>query len=215
MTAFRVSVSSSVYNQWERAFAVCNSVAQHDTTDGRIGVARLAKNMTVEVPPQSELMVWANVFGATRLPHGDVLVESTTEGMEWQVARTLCNFKGGKIPVRIQNVNPYPVTIPPRQALASVFLLSPEQIRSDSDLVLTATDSNTIEVDIRTTSISPSEDHPVKMPSNKCLNGEQQRQMEDLVRRWSSVFATSEDDFGRTDAVLHQIPTGTAPPSRE
>ncbi|KAJ8365122.1 hypothetical protein SKAU_G00139530 [Synaphobranchus kaupii] len=31
----------------------------------------------------------------------------------------------------------------------------------------------------------------------------------------AEVFAAHDDDFGRTDAVKHQIPTGTAPPSRE
>uniref|UniRef100_A0AAV2M479 Uncharacterized protein n=1 Tax=Knipowitschia caucasica TaxID=637954 RepID=A0AAV2M479_KNICA len=98
------------------------------------------------------MVVWASVLGATQLPHGDVLVEGETEGGEWQVARTLCSFKGAS---------------------------------------------------------------PFQLNSVEHLNPAQLHKVEELLQRWSSVFATSEDDFGRTSAVLHQIPTGTAPPSRE
>uniref|UniRef100_A0AAV2JA43 Uncharacterized protein n=1 Tax=Knipowitschia caucasica TaxID=637954 RepID=A0AAV2JA43_KNICA len=133
------------------------------------------------------MVVWASVLGATQLPHGDVLVEGETEGGEWQVARTLCSFKGGKVP-----------------------------ICSKQDLVLTPTDSNTIEVDVRSTPTPPpATASPFQLNSVEHLNPAQLHKVEELLQRWSSVFATSEDDFGRTSAVLHQIPTGTAPPSRE
>ena len=214
-TAFKVTVSPAAHNHWERAFAVCNSVAQHQLTDGKIGVARMTKNVSVEVPPQSEIVVWANVLGAAQLPHGDVLVEGTMVGTEWQVARSLCSFTGGKIPVRLQNVSPYPITIPPRQVLASVFLLSNKQICTEQEMVLTTTDSQTVEIDIRAAHTSPPADHPVHTLQGEDLCPEQQAKMNDLLQRWSSVFAASEDDFGCTSAVLHQIPTGTAPPSRE
>lgn len=138
ISAFRVTVSSSTLGQWEWAFAVCNCVAQEDSVDGRIGVAQLTKQSAVEIPPQSEMVVWAQVQGGESLPHGSVLMEGVPEGTEWQVARTLACFKGGKVPVRIQNVNSYPISIPQRTPLASVFLLSPDQIHCEQELVLSA-----------------------------------------------------------------------------
>lgn len=39
--------------------------------------------------------------------------------------------------------------------------------------------------------------------------------MDSLLRRWREVFAAGDEDFGQTSAVLHSIPTGSAPPSRE
>ncbi|KAK7896034.1 hypothetical protein WMY93_021359 [Mugilogobius chulae] len=211
ITAFKVSVSAAAYNHWERAFAVCSRVAHHETTDGKIGEARLPKNITVEVPPESEMVVWTHVLGADRLPHGDVLVEATTEGSQWQVARTVCYYSGGKIPVRILNLNPYPITIPSRQTLASVFLLSAKQICNDQDVVLTATDKDTLEVDIRTTQTSLPSDDSFPTLRGENLTPEQQYRMDQLMHRWSSVFALNEEDFGRTSAVLHQIPTEPAP----
>uniref|UniRef100_A0AAV2K1W3 Uncharacterized protein n=1 Tax=Knipowitschia caucasica TaxID=637954 RepID=A0AAV2K1W3_KNICA len=89
-------------------------------------------------------------------------------------------------------------------------------ICSKQDLVLTPTDSNTIEVDVRSTlTPPPATASPFQLNSVEHLNPAQLHKVEELLQRWSSVFATSEDDFGRTSAVLHQIPTGTAPPSRE
>ncbi|KAL7385603.1 hypothetical protein ABVT39_024944, partial [Epinephelus coioides] len=145
-------MSSSALGQWERAFAVCNCVAQEDSVDGRIGTARLTKQSAVEISPQSEMVVWAQVQGGESLPHGSVLMEGVPEGTEWQVARTLACFKG---------------------------------------------------------------DHPAWTLKGDNLSPQQQQQLEELIRRWISVIAKDEDDFGHTSAVLHQIPTGTAPPSRE
>lgn len=35
------------------------------------------------------------------------------------------------------------------------------------------------------------------------------------MQKWEKVFSTHEEDFGRTDAVTHTIPTGDAVPVRE
>ncbi|KAL7838546.1 hypothetical protein AOLI_G00269500 [Acnodon oligacanthus] len=43
----------------------------------------------------------------------------------------------------------------------------------------------------------------------------QHREMANLLQKWVNVFASHDEDFGCTGVVKHQIPTGSAPPSRE
>lgn len=47
------------------------------------------------------------------------------------------------------------------------------------------------------------------------LTAEQQGKLTALLQKWKKVFSTNEEDFGRTDVVRHQIPTGSAAPIRE
>ncbi|KAJ8381694.1 hypothetical protein SKAU_G00024720 [Synaphobranchus kaupii] len=57
---------------------------------------------------------------------------------------------------------------------------------------------------------------PVQIPA--CfgvIRWAQQKWFWELIRRWAGVFAAHEEDFGKIDAVLHNIPTGEASPSRE
>jgi hypothetical protein len=43
----------------------------------------------------------------------------------------------------------------------------------------------------------------------------QAKQLWDFLVRWKHLFSAHDEDYGRTDIVKHQIPTGDAPPSRE
>lgn len=70
MSAFRVTVSSSALGHWEQAFAACSCVTQEESADGKIGVARLTRQSLVEIPPQSETVVWAQVQGDRQLSPG-------------------------------------------------------------------------------------------------------------------------------------------------
>lgn len=44
---------------------------------------------------------------------------------------------------------------------------------------------------------------------------EQAGKMTALMLKWEKVFSTHEEDSGRTDAIMHTIPTGDAVPIRE
>lgn len=68
-----------------------------------------------------------------------------------------------------------------------------------------------VEVDVQTVQVPSSTDHPAQPLKGDNLSPMQQQQLEQLVWHWSAVFAKDDDDFGHTRAVLHQIPTGTAP----
>lgn len=79
--------------------------------------------------------------------------------------------------------------------------------------------SGAVEVAIRAVtnlseSSTPTDPHPLFAIEGDGLNPDQHQRLLQLLEKWSCVF-TSHDDFGRTNAVQHQIPTGAAPPCRE
>ena len=134
---------------------------------------------------------------------------------EWQVARTVAWVVKGWLPIRVCNPNPYPVIIPQRRLLANVFQVEPSQIRGEKDLVLKTSDPGVVEVDVQVNRVTVEGQHPVNLLKGEGLSTEQQQKMYSLLQRWRDVFAAGDEDFRQTDAVLHSIPTGSAPPSRE
>lgn len=70
-------------------------------------------------------------------------------------------------------------------------------------------------MDIQVHPITLTDQHPVNLLTGEELSTEQQLKMDDLLQRWRGVFATGEENFGQTSAVLHSVPTGNALPSRE
>lgn len=47
------------------------------------------------------------------------------------------------------------------------------------------------------------------------LDEDQQRQLQLLLEKWQHVFSSHDEDYGCTDVIQHQIPTGEAAPIRE
>uniref|UniRef100_A0AAV2IWC1 Uncharacterized protein n=1 Tax=Knipowitschia caucasica TaxID=637954 RepID=A0AAV2IWC1_KNICA len=91
-----------------------------------------------------------------------------------------------------------------------------EDIKGEQELVLDCIEPDVVEVGVRRVGVEDEEEpHPVVSLQGEGLTGEQQKKMNSLLDRWRSVFSQHEEDFGRTNAVKHQIPTGSAPPSRE
>lgn len=107
------------------------------------------------------------------------------------------------------------ILIPQRRPLANVFQVDPRQIRGEKDLVLKTLDPGVVEVDVQTNHIGTEDLHPINLLKGDGLTADQQQKMDSLLRRWRDIFAAGEGDFGRTSVVLHSIPTGSAPPSRE
>uniref|UniRef100_A0AAV2LI60 Uncharacterized protein n=1 Tax=Knipowitschia caucasica TaxID=637954 RepID=A0AAV2LI60_KNICA len=106
--------------------------------------------------------------------------------------------------------------VPQRQALAQVTEVSTSDIKGEQELVLDCIEPDVVEVGVRRVGVEDEEEpHPVVSLQGEGLTGEQQKKMNSLLDRWRSVFSQHEEDFGRTNAVKHQIPTGSAPPSRE
>ncbi|XDV20421.1 hypothetical protein PO909_025751 [Leuciscus waleckii] len=161
------------------------------------------------------MVLWTHLYGAKARSDLCVLVESPERDDEWQVARTVTTVVKGRLPIRVRNLNPYPILIPQRRPLANVFQVDPRQIRGEKDLVLKTLDPGEVEVDVQTNHISTKAQHPVNLLKGDGSTTDQQQKMDSLLQRWRDIFAAGDEDFGQTSAVLHSIPTGSAPPSRE
>ena len=217
--AFKSLVPPAAGKEWEKAFAICRRAQVPLAETMTHGTAKLPRQAPIWIPAESEMVVWATVpqalAGQSQLMVED-LSESGDEGRGWRVARALCRAQGGKVPLRICNPNPSPVLLPQRRALATVSSVDSQSVRGRNRLVLTSTDPQVIEVDVRpVTEAPPARDHPALSLEGEGLTHEQQQQLQDLMRDWVDVFAAHDEDFGCTGVVHHQIPTGTAPPIRE
>lgn len=213
MTAF-ASISPEDQGAWEKAFTKCRQI-EEAPPDGKVGVARLTKQDPVEVPAHTEMVLWAQVLETSKPTHSCVLVEGISDEEQWHVAKTLAIIKNGKVPIRIKNVNPFPIVVPQRRPLASVYQVFPSDVHGEKELVLHTDQPGMVEVDVQNVQLLPEAEHPVFSLKGEGLTANEQQQMDQLLRKWSKVFAAHEEDYGRTDAVQHHIPTGVAPPSRE
>lgn len=220
LAAFKSLVSPVACQAWEQAFSVCQRVMAGSPTVLCHGVARLPRQSPVVIPSESEMVVWAQLQdGAPKTVHNALIEPLEDQDGEWFVARALVVVSGGKIPMRVCNTNPYPVEVPLHRSLATVTQINECDVQIGRDLVVQPDPSGAVEVAIRTVS-NPSEffthtDQPVFAVEGDGLNPDQHQRFLQLLKKWTCVFASHDDDFGQTDIVQHQIPTGIAPPCRE
>lgn len=212
---FVSALPRSARTTWNQAFATCRRLqVRGDTRE--IHLARLRKTGPRRLQPESEAVVWAEVPGG-QLQDGDqVLVEDCREGQqEWCVGRTLATVQGGKVPLRVCNLHAYPVELPARRPLASVEKVEPDALQLPNELVLRSQGEEVVEVEVRPVSHAQPQHLQTLSQSGEGLAPEEREQLQAVLGKWQRVFAHDEDDHGRTDAVYHHIPTGTAPPIRQ
>lgn len=103
---------------WEKAFTFCQRVHQTTLEEIPSGMARLRRQAQVIVPPESELVVWADVPTHLEQAGLPMVVEDLADpmagGRGWRVARTIGTVRNGQILVRLCNTLPSPVLIPQR-----------------------------------------------------------------------------------------------------
>ncbi|XP_041939766.1 uncharacterized protein LOC121700694 [Alosa sapidissima] len=216
VVAFQATVAPAAGTLWKKAFAVCRQVQQKGPTALGRGVAKLTRQSPVVIPPRTEMILWCQVSDTIPRTNCAVLIEPLTEEEAgWRAAHTLAEVHAGQVPLRFCNPNPFPVEVPQRRSLATVTQILPEDIAGHKDLVLTPGPSGEVEVGVSTILTNPSALPSVLGEQGVELDHEQRQRLHQLLSKWQPIFAQHDEDFGRTDAVKHQIPTGTAPPSRE
>lgn len=227
--AFRSSLSPFAGRAWEKAFAACRRMQIPSPLVPMQGTTKLHRQAPVSVPPESELIVWACVPPTMCTAETTVLVEDLSGnldgGREWRVARTISHVRGGKVPVRLYNPYPFPITLPQRQALATVSQIEPQEVQALTQLELQFTGPQEVEVGIRRVEAANARQRvdvaeqkgapPALELQGDGLSPEEQPRLTTLLGKWQHVFAAHDEDFGWTKAVHHHIPTGSAPPIRE
>lgn len=201
---------------WEVAFEDCRRVQASMKTSILQGTLRPAYRNPVKVPAQSEVVLWARVPSSLRGGQS-ALVEPLDARDSVCAARALTVVQKGRVPVRVRNLNPFPVCFHPYQQIATLFW-GPLEVRGPDILTLTEVSPGVVEVGMCQTAQEPSKDltalEALSMEGNG-LSTFQQRQLLALLQKWEGVFAAHEEDYGRTGIVSHVIPTGDAAPIRE
>ncbi|XP_028301871.1 uncharacterized protein LOC114462925 [Gouania willdenowi] len=220
LAAFKTTIPWVEGQAWAQAFAECHRISTREPLPPYQGLTKLPRQQPVVIPPQTEMLVWTQVSEGFPKRACNVIIEPLPESdSEWRVGRTLAELMGGRVPLRLCNPNPYPVEVPQRQPLAQVTEVAATNVQGDQELVLNSVTSDIVEVEVRHIGMVGIEDAPESHPAlalqGDSLTPNQQREMTNLLRKWTKVFASHDEDFGRTGVVKHQIPTGSAPPSRE
>ena len=198
---FKAGIPKQAGAVWQQAFTTCRRVQLEGTREEFQATARLQAAVTLD--PQSETLVWAQVQQAAGGPDRQVMVEDYQDnGHEWLVARAVLQMRAGRVPLRVCNPQPYSVELPPRRPLAKVTCVDPQDIQAQSELVLRRTGDDEVEVDVCAVSAGPKDDLWPLSFQGEGLTTQQQARVDDLLQRWSGVFAEHKEDYGRTTAEI-------------
>uniref|UniRef100_A0A668AQP4 Gypsy retrotransposon integrase-like protein 1 n=1 Tax=Myripristis murdjan TaxID=586833 RepID=A0A668AQP4_9TELE len=202
---------------WREAFAVCRRTTV-TAEDGFLGYIWPARRRGVVVPARSEVVVWGRARSGPQGQNYCGLVEALPEPSSVAVARTLVAVSQGRVPVRLRNLNEFPVSIGRYQKLGRLFQVEEADVHGTRDVSLMPGEDGVVEVGVVEASAGEEKD-PVfdllGMADRPDLTAEEQGKLAALLKKWEKVFSANEEDFGRTNIVQHQIPTGDANPVRE
>ncbi|KAJ8359212.1 hypothetical protein SKAU_G00157370 [Synaphobranchus kaupii] len=160
-----------------------------------------------QVPAHSEVLRWGGDLADGQCG----LVEGVDDGGEWKVARGLVRVQGGRVLLRIANIHPYTIELSCQRPLVTIAGI----VQGACDIVLQTPSPREVVMDVRTTEALAGVERPLDRPEAEGLTRNQQQWFQGLMHRWAGVFAAHKEDFGKMDTVLHNIPTGDAPPSHE
>lgn len=207
---------------WQKAMHICQREQDFVSPEGFVGYARLAGRRPVTVPGNRELLLNCR---ARRGPCGrshEALMEPlpTRDGL--LVARALVTIKSGRMQVRVRNISNSPLVVYPYQRLGELLALDSCEVYDDGP-ELQVVRGNTVEAQIETnvtvtgTAQRHTEAHPPPAfdLEGVALSAEERTKLAALLDKHQSVFSKHDEDYGCTDTILHQIPTGDAAPIRQ
>lgn len=173
------------------------------------------------MPARSEVVVWGRARAGPGGKDYLAMVEGHQEPSTVSIAKTLAVINNGRVPIRIRNLNPFSVSLDRYHKLGKLFHVEETDVFGTKNVSLTpdadgAAEVGLIEACVHTVEGEPSDLFDLDSLTNKSdLTEEEQDKVKDVLRKWEKVFATHDEDFGRTGTVKHKIPTGDSNPVRE
>ncbi|RXN33232.1 Transposon Ty3-I Gag-Pol poly [Labeo rohita] len=188
--------------------------------DGRIGYVKIAGRQAVTIPPRCE-KVLEGLCGVSPRVKSNVLVEpavgtSLPKGLF--VAHVLAETDCGKVPVRMVNLSGKAVRIAPRARVASVY--KPKEVVT-KDVLEFEEDDGVLHVKELKQDKFQADKNLLTQPSvpveinYEGLTATQCERIAKLLSKHRDVFSRDDQDYGYTTAVVHDIPTGEAPPIKQ
>ena len=171
---------------------------------------RVSMAESLEIPARHEAVVFARVDGA--VPHGSVLlVETPTRGLAkahtW-LARSVGTVTEGRLPVRLMNLQRYPIKLRKHETISFAQPLESAEIAT---LFLADGTGEKTHVSPRPANFDPVEKMDLSSPE---LTPEGKSKLAKLIRDNADVFSSGPFDLGRTTLVTHDIETGDHHPVR-
>ncbi|XP_077127863.1 uncharacterized protein LOC143783344 [Ranitomeya variabilis] len=191
---------------------------------GRVGRVRVPSRAPILLGPRQEELLMLPVGAAQRLNGLEVLLEPAREGSSFakvHVARSLAIVKNGRVLVRCINVLDEAVAIPAGTILAELFVPA-EKVPENAGFELRPDQQSswTFAVEVGRTE-PPTEEwngHVIMEQmgvDREKLTPVQLEQLERVLWEHQETFSQHGEDFGCTQMIEHEIPTGDTPPIRE
>ena len=162
----------------------------------KVQCAKVTIKESLIIPSRSEVEIMAHLHNKEE---GTWLLEGTQfRKLPICVARVLTVPKNQSVPIRIVNLDPFPVTVHKNTKIATAELITDEAICIAHESEPPITESDVFL-------------HP--LPPH--ITESQKEQFLALMSHYSCVIADSPDDLGRTDVMQHHIDTNGASPTRQ
>ncbi|KAM9757963.1 uncharacterized protein ACNS7B_005082 [Menidia menidia] len=177
-----------------------------------------AQRQGVKIAARSEVVVWGRARAGPAGGDYCGLVEPLEELNTVSVGRTLAVIRNGRLPVRLKNLNNFPVTLGRYQKIGRLYQVDDVDIHRGRDVDLAVDDSGVVQVGLVEAVESPEESRGFglqRLAEQPDLTSAEAGKLTTLLQKWEKVFSKHDEDFGRTNAVKHTIPTGDACPTRE
>ena len=172
---------------------------------GSLGCYRIVVAEKIEVPARSEVLVQGKVPVKDVLKEDLCLIEPIEKAFETEKCIAAKSLVHGSqsIPLRMMNLTNEVQTVYPGTHVATASPVTEVQkLKSKSKCVRDNVKVPAHLRDLYTRTIAG-------------LNLDQQRQVANLLSKYSDVFSKNDSDVGRTGIIKHKIPTGNAQPIKQ
>ncbi|XP_069800966.1 uncharacterized protein [Dendropsophus ebraccatus] len=204
----------------QRSLKQCRMQATLSCHVGKVGCVRVPCSTSLEVPAGHEVVVPLPVGTSHQLLGATVMVEPVLQKEGVAVGRTLCTVQSGQVLMRIMNINSHSVVLAPRELVADVFPIEEVEAIQEPSWHIKSTDMATT-----TLTLCQVRTEAVRTTGGQLLNEvhlegaemtpEEREQLVRVLGSHPNAFSRHEADFGKTQTLEHEIPTGDARPVRE